>query len=377
LLTAAAVGGLAWGAAQGAERLWRPLARPTLRVVADLLRLSGGEVIEQPADLIVGTSEFTVEIAPSCSGVEGIALIGVFLTAFLWLFRHDLRFPAAFALLPIGVSLIWLANAARIAALIAIGTWASPSVAAGGFHSQAGWIAFNLVALGLVVVARRSRLFAAAGPARGPNPTAAYLAPLLAVLAAEVLAEALGLGRDRGYPLRLPAAALAFLAYRRCYTGLWPSRSWHAVAVGAVVAALWMLPDAAAPASGPTAGPGPWLAALPRPWAVAWRAARAVGFVVVAPVAEELAFRGYLIRRLIARDFRSVPEGRLTWRSALISSALFGALHSRWLAGTLAGLLYALAYRRRGRLGDAVLAHATTNALLVAYALATDAAEWN
>jgi hypothetical protein len=36
-------------------------------------------------------------------------------------------------------------------------------------------------------------------------------------------------------------------------------------------------------------------------------------------------------------------------------------------------MLYALALSRRGRLSDAVLAHATTNALLAAYVLTTGA----
>jgi membrane protease YdiL (CAAX protease family) len=36
----------------------------------------------------------------------------------------------------------------------------------------------------------------------------------------------------------------------------------------------------------------------------------------------------------------------------------------RWIAGALAGLIYAIAYLRRGRIGDAVIAHAVTNALL-------------
>jgi membrane protease YdiL (CAAX protease family) len=39
------------------------------------------------------------------------------------------------------------------------------------------------------------------------------------------------------------------------------------------------------------------------------------------------------------------------------------------LAGTLAGLIYAVAFLRRGRIGDAVMAHATTNALLAVYVL--------
>ena len=40
-----------------------------------------------------------------------------------------------------------------------------------------------------------------------------------------------------------------------------------------------------------------------------------------------------------------------------------------WLAGTLAGLFYAWALIRRSRIGEAVIAHATTNALLAAYVL--------
>ena len=69
---------------------------------------------------------------------------------------------------------------------------------------------------------------------------------------------------------------------------------------------------------------------------------RIVGSVVAVPLAEELAFRGYLTRRLIAADFQDVPLGRLTWLSFLVSSALFGALHGRWLAGILAGMIYAM-----------------------------------
>jgi membrane protease YdiL (CAAX protease family) len=51
-----------------------------------------------------------------------------------------------------------------------------------------------------------------------------------------------------------------------------------------------------------------------------------------------------------------------------VSSIAFGALHGgRWIAGTLAGLLYGYAVLRRGKLGDAVVAHATTNAILAVY----------
>lgn len=88
------------------------------------------------------------------------------------------------------------------------------------------------------------------------------------------------------------------------------------------------------------------------------------------PIAEELAFRGFLLRRLVAEDFEAVPSGRFTWPALLLSSVAFGALHgSRWIAGTLAGLLYGLAMTRKGKLGDAIIAHAVTNAVLAVYVL--------
>ena len=37
-------------------------------------------------------------------------------------------------------------------------------------------------------------------------------------------------------------------------------------------------------------------------------------------------------------------------------------MHGRWLAGTIAGMCYALVMYRRGELGDAISAHAITNA---------------
>lgn len=49
---------------------------------------------------------------------------------------------------------------------------------------------------------------------------------------------------------------------------------------------------------------------------------------------------------------------------------LFGALHGRWLAGTLAGMAYVLALYRRGAIVDAIAAHATTNALIACVVLA-------
>ena len=99
--------------------------------------------------------------------------------------------------------------------------------------------------------------------------------------------------------------------------------------------------------------------------AVGWVVAKVIGYVIVTPLAEELAFRGYLMRRLISSDFEAVPPGQFTWVSFLVSSVLFGLMHGEWLAGILAGVAYALVVVRTGRVRDAVVAHAVTNGLLL------------
>jgi CAAX prenyl protease-like protein len=75
--------------------------------------------------------------------------------------------------------------------------------------------------------------------------------------------------------------------------------------------------------------------------------------VAIIPVAEELAFRGFLLRRVDSEDFQSVEWNSVSWIAILVSSAAFGVLHGdRWFAATIAGVLYALAYVRRGSIGE-------------------------
>ena len=102
-------------------------------------------------------------------------------------------------------------------------------------------------------------------------------------------------------------------------------------------------------------------------WAALWLFARVLGSSLIVPVVEELAFRGYLLRRIISADFMSVSPKKFTLASFLVSSVVFGFLHGRWVAGILAGMIYAIAQYRRGEITDAIVAHATTNALLAAY----------
>ena len=93
---------------------------------------------------------------------------------------------------------------------------------------------------------------------------------------------------------------------------------------------------------------------------------------VIVPVVEELAFRGFLLDR-VAQIFeeRGWSRNAAVWAGVAASAVVFGLLHSAWVVGILAGVCYAAVRLYRGRLADAVIAHAVTNLLLSAYVLNT------
>lgn len=373
-----ALGACACLAAVFAERIWYPLARGSLFLAGALLHPFLPGLVADNASRTLGTPNFTVEIAPACSGYEGIGLMLAFTTAYLWFLRREWRFPRALLLVPIGVAAIWFFNAVRVAALILIGALGAPEVAMQGFHSHAGWIIFNVVALGSCLVARRVPWLSAAARTDQPTPksreenaVAAYLMPLLAILAAGLLAGAASSGFEWLYPLRVVAAVAALWYFRATYRKLDWRAGWPSLAAGAFVFVFWVGFERFTGASASAGVPAPLsqASAFAR---TAWIALRVLGAVVTVPIAEELAFRGFLLRRLVSADFESVAWRSFQWLPFVVASIAFGILHGdRWLAGTMAGMIYALVLMRRGRIGEAVIAHATTNALLAAWVLST------
>jgi exosortase E/protease (VPEID-CTERM system) len=358
------------------KRLWDPATRLTFNLVRLLLDSLVSGVIANSANHSIGTTKFSVEISPACSGMEGVGLILIFSALWLWFFRADFRFPRALLLIPAGVCVIFLLNTVRIAALILIGDAGAHAVALGGFHSQAGWLAFNGVAMGLAVLSNRVPWFtatrspAAVAPAsRVETPPDAYLAPFLAILAATMISRATSGTFEWTYPLRFFAAVGVLLFYRRKYANIDWGFGWAAPVAGGLVFALWMALDRYA--GGPiNFGMPASLAAVPAAERITWIFFRVLAAVITVPIAEELAFRGFLLRRFIAADFESVSLQRWSFLAVAGSSIAFGLLHGdRWLAGTLAGLLYAGAQKCRGRLGDAVVAHGITNALIAVWVL--------
>jgi exosortase E/protease (VPEID-CTERM system) len=361
------------------QLLWVPAAEITFRFVNLLLKPLLPGLVSDPSTRVLGTSRFAVQIAEVCSGLEGVGLMLAFCAAWLWFFRREYRFPRALVVIPIGVIAVFLLNALRIAALVLIGNAGYERVAVVGFHSQAGWIAFNLAAFGVAILAhtnpwlsreaaaRRARRVQARGRAVDSNPTAAYLMPLLAILAAGMIARSLSGDFELWYPLRLVAALAALWIFRRSYTGVDVRFSWRGPVIGVLVFALWA---ASAAWLGTSAEEPAGLTALSPGLRAAWIDCRLVAAVVTVPLAEELAYRGYLLRRLTTVHFESAPYSAARWPALIVSALAFGIVHGRfWIAGIIAGLAYGALAMRTNKLGESVAAHATTNALIAAEVL--------
>jgi exosortase E/protease (VPEID-CTERM system) len=365
------IGAAALAAGELARMLWDPLAEVTFDFVQLILTPFDVVATTNSTTRSIATESFGVRIAPSCSGLEGIGLIATFLFAYLWFFRRSLRFPAAWLTLPIGIVGVWLANALRISALIVIGHFGSPEIAVGGFHSQTGSLLFAFVGFGVVLVSRTfwsSETPLTSAEELFASPTAAYLMPMLVLLATSMMTAAISASFDYWYPFRIIAVAATLWVYRRHYERWWTwTPRWHAVACGLLVFGVWLGLESivASPAARPAA-----LSEWTAPALIAWLAFRVFGSVIVVSIAEELAFRGFAGRRMINPDFQSVPMTQWTWLTWIVPSVAFGLLHGeRWIAGVVAGLIFAAAAHRRGHIGDAVAAHAVANLLVAAYVL--------
>jgi len=171
-------------------------------------------------------------------------------------------------------------------------------------------------------------------------------------------------------------AAMLFVVWRHIQEMEWRF-SWEAIVVGVGVFVLWV-------------GLDPLIAALglpeyPRsktsgtPWnphqmfgqgsVLAWFfiVLRTFGSTLVVPPLEEVFCRSFLYRYLWNTDFLSVPLNKFIPLCFIITSAVFASWHREWLAAFLCGFAFQGLVIWKGRLGDAVTAHAITNFLLAAW----------
>jgi len=98
---------------------------------------------------------------------------------------------------------------------------------------------------------------------------------------------------------------------------------------------------------------------------------RLAGLVLVVPVAEELFWRGFLLRWLISPNWQELRLGQFSWFSFAGVVVLFTLAHPEWFAAAVyCALLNGLMIWKRD-LWNCVVAHAISNLILAVYILST------
>ena len=188
------------------------------------------------------------------------------------------------------------------------------------------------------------------------------------------IGEYVGLGAAE-YPVRVAVLAAVIWIFSRPVLDLRMPHWVGSVLLGLAVFVVWVAPDVLWPHYREhwlfqNSLTGKVASSLPGEYrgntlVLVFRAIRAS---LIVPVVEELFWRGWLMRWLIRNDFLSVRMGEYARDAFWITAALFAVEHGPfWEVGLLAGVAYNWWMVRTKSLGDCILAHGVTNAVLSAY----------
>jgi uncharacterized protein len=210
------------------------------------------------------------------------------------------------------------------------------------------------------------------------NPAVPYVGPFAVFFGLLYLFRALPLPDLLGQILFvvLMAAAIYFLSWP--VVDLKVRHLFPSLLLGTAVFVLWIGPDLLFPdyrhfwlfdnfIVGKAVGTIPPLAQT-QPGVLFFRSVRAV---LLVPILEELFWRSWLMRWLIKPNFLEVPLGTYSAEAFWIVAVLFSVQHGPyWDVGLVCGILYNWWMIRTKSLGDLILTHAVTNALLCGYVIA-------
>jgi CAAX prenyl protease-like protein len=207
-------------------------------------------------------------------------------------------------------------------------------------------------------------------------PSLPYVAPFATFLALLWLGPRLGLAPWAEAAIRVAGLIVVLVVFSRASLSFHMARPVASFGIGVLVFVLWVAPDLLVPgwhhsklfsngifgtfetSTPPGATNDPVFLAL-----------RTIRAVILVPIIEELFWRAWLPRWIDdQQDFRRIPLGQYSRAAFWITAVLFASEHgSLWDVGLVAGIIYNEWMRRTRSLGDLILAHAVTNALLSGY----------
>lgn len=178
-------------------------------------------------------------------------------------------------------------------------------------------------------------------------------------------------------PARFAAVAATIAVFSRGVIPLRLRFPGGSVALGALVLAIWIAPDRIWagyrnlwPFHNSLMGAARSTLAAGLQSNGFFIAVRVLESAILVPIAEELFWRGWLMRWTIRSEFQDVPVGQYTAYSFWVAALLFASEHGPyWDVGLAAGVAYNWWCVRTHNLADCILAHAVTNALLAGYVL--------
>jgi CAAX prenyl protease-like protein len=208
----------------------------------------------------------------------------------------------------------------------------------------------------------------------------AYILPMAVFLALTAIGSRWPALMPAGYIVKTLLAGALLIALRRHYSRISWNFWWLGILIGIVGVVQWVgmekailhfwphYPNLAS--RGPADAANPLNSIRSPTMRGLFLAARLAGPVLVVPFMEELFWRDYLWRTLLApNDFKLASIGEWDWKSFAVVTLLFASVHVQWITSIVWGAMIAILLFRAKSLGACVIAHAITNLLLGVYVL--------
>lgn len=212
----------------------------------------------------------------------------------------------------------------------------------------------------------------------------AYIAPMAAFLIIMAIGNAVEGWYPWAYVARATVAAALIVAFWRYYTRIRWDYWWLGIVMGIVGIVQWIGMDTLLQRAWPEMlaldhekafNPFAYFTSPAATWS--WIVVRMLGASLVVPFMEELFWRDYLWRRVIApNDFKLAKVGEYDLIALMAVSVAFSFVHVQIATAIVWGLMVGglLVYTRS--LGACIIMHGVTNLLLGLYVLHTKEWAW-